>query len=245
MGGILIHDSFADFLPLAPAPTNFFMTIRDIAFWVRSARADARLERFRHQHGAESAFDQLYAGMKDPFGAELSQYRYQQRKYDNLLSMLPQRRYWNVLDIGCGLGAFTRKLAPFAEHILGTDISAEAIGQARKLSADCENVAYLQEDILHTPQQEHAFDLIILADTLYYVEPLTAIGLQSIARNISSRLTRDGLILIVNHYFFGVDRASRRTRDIHDVFRSAPTLDCVAEYRRAFFLATLLRRLAT
>jgi SAM-dependent methyltransferase len=227
---------------LAGAPVNFFMTIRDIAFWIRSARADSRLDRLRHERGTASAFDELYAGINDPFGAELPQYRYQQRKYNSLLSMLPQRPYRNVLDIGCGLGAFTRKLAPFAEHILGTDISAEAIGQAQALSAGHPNVSYSQEDVLDNPRADATFDLIILADTLYYIDPLTDVGLKSIARNISSMLTPAGLLLVVNHYFFGIDTASRGTREIHDAFRSAPTLDCVAEYRRAFFLATLLRR---
>jgi len=42
--------------------------------------------------------------------------------------------------------------------------------------------------------------------------------------------------------FFGIDKASRGTREIHDAFRWAPTLACAAEHRRAFFLATLLRR---
>lgn len=226
---------------LAPAPTNFFMTIRDIAFWMRSSRADARLNEFRQDQNAGAAFDQLYANIQDPFGAELPQYRYQQRKYDSLLSMLPRRSYRNVLDVGCGLGAFVRKLAPFAEHVLGTDISAEAIAQASRLSAGHPNVAYSQRDMLHSPE-EPAFDLVVVADTLYYLEPRTPAGLQSIAQTLASKLTPGGLLLIVNHYFFGIDRASRDTREIHDVFRSTPTLDCVAEYRRAFFLATLLRR---
>jgi SAM-dependent methyltransferase len=230
---------------LAPPPTNFFMTVRDIAFWMRSARADARLDRFRQEHATESAFDRLYAGVQDPFGVELPQYRYQQRKYNSLLSMLPQRRYRKVLDIGCGLGAFTRMLAPFAEQVLGTDISAEAIKQARELSVDHPNVTYAQRDMLGSSQQESAFDLIIIADTLYYVDPRTPVGLKSIARNISSKVAPGGLVLIVNHYFFGVDMASRDTRDIHDAFRWAPTLECVAEYRRAFFLATLLQRSAS
>lgn len=228
--------------PLAVAPINFFMTIRDIAFWVRSARADSRLDRLRRQRGSAAAFDQLYAATSDPFGAELPQYRYQQRKYDSLLSMLPQRRYQNVLDIGCGLGAFTRKLAPFAKHILGTDISAEAIGQAWELSAGHPNASYLQADMLDEHQPAAAFDLIILADTLYYVDPLTTARLQCIARDISSRLAPGGLLLLVNHYFFGIDPASRATREIHDAFRNASSLESVAEHRRAFFLATLLRR---
>lgn len=240
----MTHENFGDSLPLASAPMNFFMTIRDIAFWIRSARADSRLNGLRHERGTASAFDELYAGTNDPFGAELPQYRYQQRKYNSLLSMLPQRPYRNVLDIGCGLGAFTRKLAPFAEHVLGTDISAEAIGQAQTLSAGHPNVSYSQEDMLDKPRHEACFDLIILADTLYYIDPLTEVALKSIARNIASKLTPAGLLLVVNHYFFGIDTASRGTREIHDAFRWAPTLTCVAEYRRAFFLATLLRRSA-
>jgi hypothetical protein len=68
--------------------------------------------------------------------------------------------------------------------------------------------------------------------------------LKTLAGTIASKLTPGGLVLIVNHYFFGVDLASRDTREIHDAFRWAPSLDCIAEFRRAFFLATLLRRAA-
>jgi predicted TPR repeat methyltransferase len=227
---------------LAPAPTNFFMTIRDIAFWIRSARADARLDRFRQDPARGSAFDQLYADTDDPFGAELTQYRYQQRKYNSLLSMLPQRRYSKVLDIGCGRGAFVRKLAPFAEHVLGTDISAEAITQARKLSGGHPNVAYAQQDMMDSSQQDAAFDLIVVADTIYYLGLRSPAGLKAMVSAISSKLAPQGLLLIVNHYFFGIDRASKDTREIHDAFRCAPTLECIAEYRRAFYLATLLQR---
>jgi SAM-dependent methyltransferase len=238
----LTRNNSKDSSPLATPPLNFFMTIRDIAFWIRSARADSRLNRLRHGRGAASAFDQLYAGRNDPFGAELPQYRYQQRKYASLLSMLPQRPYRNVLDVGCGLGTFTRKLAPFAEHILGTDISAEAIGQARRLSAGHPNIAYSQQDVLDNSHQEASFDLIVLADTLYYIEPLTDVGLKSIAGNLSTKLAPGGLLLLVNHYFFGIDLPSRGSREIHEAFRWAAQLERVAEYRRAFFLATLLRR---
>ena len=229
---------------LAPAPTNFFMTIRDVAYWIRSARADARLERFRQEGQAGSPFDHLYADTHDPFGVELPQYRYQQRKYDCLLSMLPQRRYRNILDIGCGLGTFTRKLAPFGEQVLGSDISGEAISQATKLSVSHPNVTYVQRDMLDAAPVESAFDLIVIADTLYYMHSRTPAALKTLARTIASTLTPGGLVLIANHYFFGVDPASRETREIHDAFRWASSLDCIAEFRRAFFLATLLRRAA-
>lgn len=240
----MTRNNFKDFRPLARAPTNFFMTLGDIAFWIRSARADARLNRLRREHGNAAAFDALYEGMNDPFGAELSQYRYQQRKYDSLLSMLPRRPYGRVLDIGCGLGPLTRKLAPFAGHILGTDISAIAIEQARSLSKAHSNIVYSQQDMLDETSREPPFDLIVLADTLYYLDRLTGTRLNSIIQNVASKLTPGGLLLLVNHYFFGIDKASRGTREIHDAFRGSPSLDCAAEHRRAFFLATLLRRSA-
>lgn len=238
----MTQDSFKTFLPLANAPADFFMTLRDIAFWIRSARADSRIQRLRHARGAAAAFDKLYEETNDPFGAEMPQYRYQQRKYDCLLSMLPRQPYQRVLDIGCGLGSLTRKLAPFVEQVLGTDISAAAIDQARRLSAAHANIVYSQENMLDETRGEPGFDLIVLADTLYYIEPLTETGLKTIALNVSSKLAPGGLLLVVDHYFFGVDKASRRTREIHDAFRWSPSLVCAAEHRRAFFLATLLRR---
>jgi SAM-dependent methyltransferase len=238
----MTHDHLGKFLPLAKAPINFFMTVRDIAFWFRSARADSRLDALRLSLGSAAAFDELYAGVNDPFGAELPQYRYQRRKYDSLLSMLPQQPYPRVLDIGCGLGSLTRKLAPFAQHTLGSDISAAAIEQARKLSKAHPNIVYAQRDMLDEETQESPFDLIVLADTLYYIDPLTPARLKSIARNLCTKLAPGGLLLLVNHYFFGIDKASRGTRAIHDSFQSSPGFGHVAEYRRAFFLATLLRR---
>jgi SAM-dependent methyltransferase len=215
------------------------MTVRDIAFWIRSARADSRLNRLRDEFGAASAFDHLYSSQNDPFGADLPQYRYQRRKYDSLLSMLPRRPYRNALDIGCGRGALTRKLAPFTMHILGMDVSIEAINQARTLSSDHPNVTYAQGDLIDGSLSEASFDLIVLADTLYYIQPLTDERLKLIAKSLAAKLAPGGLLLLVNHYFSGLDRASRATREIHEAFRWSADLHRVAEYRRAFFLATL------
>jgi SAM-dependent methyltransferase len=248
-GSFMISDRQANFrddprsdLRLAPAPRTFFMTMRDIAFWIRSARADARLNGCLRDVGSAQAFDRLYESVRDPFGTELPQYRYQRRKYDSLLSMLPRRRYRQVLDIGCGRGAFTRKLAPFADRVIGADVSAEAVRQAQNLSAGFDNLNFVQLDVLDGCDEAPSFDLIILADILYYVDPLTDAQLKRITNTIASKLTPGGLILVVNHFFFGVDAASRRTREIHDSFRWAPILECIAEHRRPFFLATLLSR---
>jgi hypothetical protein len=96
--------------------------------------------------------------------------------------------------------------------------------------------------MLDESTQESTFDPSVLADTLYYIEPLTPARLKSIARALCIKLNTGGLLLLVNHYFFGIDKASRGTREIHDSCQSAPGFIHVAEYRRAFFLTTLLRR---
>lgn len=227
---------------LAGAPAGFFMTVRDIGLWVRSAKADARLRRLRAGRGAAAAFDQLYRAAGDPYGTELPRYRYQRRKYEGLLSLLPRRRYRRALDLGCGLGSFTRKLAPFVDEILGVDISAEAVARARALSSGHPNVRYSRQDILGMAAPRSGFDLVVLADTLYYVEPLSAATLRAVAGRVSGLLAPGGLLLLADHYFFGFDAASRGTRAIHDAFRRAPALARLAEHRRAFYLATLLTK---
>jgi len=124
----------------------------------------------------------------------------------------------------------------------GTDISAEALRLARELSTKYPNITYAQQDMLVDSGREAHFDLIVLADTLYYIEPLTDARLKAVADSLSTTLAPGGLLLLVNHYFFGMDVSSKGTRQIHDAFRWATRLERVAEYRRAFFLATVFAR---
>jgi SAM-dependent methyltransferase len=226
-------------LTLGKAPTRFFMTLRDIAFWVRSARADANLARFRASHDAGPAFDRLYGATHDPFGATLPQFRYQRQKYETLISMLPFRQYRQVLDIGSGLGVFARCLAPHAEHVLGIDISEEAVRGARLLSREHANIEYRQADLASFVGEAARYDLIVLADTLYYMTPLTDALVDGIARQMADLLAPGGLLMLVNHFFFAIDPPSRMTRRIHDRFIAAPALALKSERRRAFYLASI------
>jgi hypothetical protein len=110
------------------------------------------------------------------------------------------------------------------------------------LSKEQPNIRYSAAPMLEAHDIEQRFDLIVLADTLYYAEAPSAERFKTISHNIGSRLVPGGLLLLVNHYFFGIDSASRTTRMTHNIFRANPELTCVAEHRRAFFLATLLQR---
>jgi SAM-dependent methyltransferase len=226
---------------LAEEPHDFFMTLRDIAFWIRSARADAAWERLRATATPGQAFDQLYAASADPFGAALPQFRYQRRKYRALLSMLPNHPYDAVLDVGCGIGAFSRALAPHAGHVLGIDVSANAIARARAVSADYANLRFEEGDVTTLRGGAARYDLVVLADVVYYLDPLSDALVTSLAADLASLLAPGGLLLLVNHFFFGLDRPSRTTRHIHDLFRASPQLSPLAEHRRAFYLSTILQ----
>jgi SAM-dependent methyltransferase len=228
---------------LRSEPKKFFMSLRDISFWIQSARTDAALEKLQAVHGPEGAFDLLYSRKSDPFGSGLSCYRYQKLKYEKLISFLPKRNYSSVLDVGCGLGPFTRELSPHAGRVLGVDLSEAAVNQARDSSRANPNVRFERRDIQQIGKIGEKFDLITVLDVLYYLPNLSDEVLKSVAAQIETLLAPGGLVLLVNHFFFHVDSASRQTRRIHDSFRRNSSLQIVSENKRAFFLASLYTRL--
>jgi len=227
----------------APPRRQFFMTLRDIGMWVRSARADAALAQHVAGHDVPYAFEKLYLADPDPYGAVDPRYRYQARKYEMLLSFLPARPYRHMLELGCGIGAFCRALAPYAETVTGVDIAATAVQHATDLSRIHSNVAFALADVRTFDAAGRQYDLIVIADVLYYALPLDdRPALEAIALRVAACLAPGGLVMLADHYFFGLDAASRRTRAIHEIFRQASMLHRRAEHRRCFYLATLLEQ---
>ena len=224
-----------------------FRSVRDIGLFLTSARSDARLVALRQQAGAPgAAFDRLYADAprNDPWAATLPQYQYQRRKYEALVHLLPKQSYRRALDLGCGLGLFTERLARCAEQVVGIDISSVAIDCAAGRNRALTNVQMRQGDIMQLGAElDRSFDLVVVADTIYYLPPpIQDQLLKTLAQRISALLTPGGDLLLVNHYFPMPNAQTRLTRRIHRAFQWSPTLTLVAEYRRAFYLASVLRQ---
>jgi SAM-dependent methyltransferase len=231
-------------LTLLP-PRQFFMCGADLAFWLRSARADARLARLRSQYGTQEAFDRLYTQTADPWGYLVPAFRYQRLKYAKLLALLPARCYARGLDIGCGLGLFTRMLAPYVEEMVGIELSQVAVEQAARLSPDLPQVHFAQGSLLELGACDLGlFDLVVLADTVYYVSPLPPETLTCLVTQIEKLLRPGGIVLLANHYFFDLDPQSRHVRHIHAAFAEHGGLRLVEEQRHPFFLASLLEKRA-
>jgi len=222
-----------------------FRTLRDIGLFLRSARSDARLATLRKGSMAcAAAFDRLYtdAPQNDPWASSAAKYQYQRRKYDSIIRLLPQRQYRRALDLGCGLGLLTERLAKLAQQVVGIDVSAVAIQCAATRTRALQNVQVRQGDVTQLdPALDGTFDLVVVADTLYYLPaPIRNVLLKSLAARIARLLTPDGVLVIVNHYFPMPNAETKLTLRIHRAFEWSPALTLFAEYKRNFFLVSLL-----
>lgn len=221
----------------------FFMSLRDIGFWLRSAKADAALERYKAGRNAAEAFDLLYQDSIDPWGFDLPQYRYQKRKYDTLVTLLPDRRFAETLDLGCGIGFMTERLAAVSDRVLGLDVSQVAISAARKRFAGQSRISFEQADVTNLPGSlDGRFDLVVVADVLYYLQPMSDGILKQIASRVAGLLRPGGVCLLANHFFFDVDPDSKLSRRIHQAFAWSSGFNSISEHRRPFYLVTLLER---
>jgi SAM-dependent methyltransferase len=212
----------------------------DVGLFLKSARTDAAIQRQRDTEGPRAAFESAYADSADPWGSASPRYRYQGLKYDKLIALLPQGRIARALDLGCGLGLLSQKLARRADHVLGLDLATAAVEQARGHGAAFANLQFEQGDILDlSPSLDGQFDLVVVADVLYYLAPLDDLVLSALALRIASLLRPGGICLLANHFFFAADPDSKASRNIHRAFSASPGFAVMSEHRRAFFLATL------
>ena len=95
-----------------------------------------------------------------------------QREKNILLRLGDNQRLGHVLSLGCGDGHFELLLAPFAEKIIGLDISPEAIESARKSANDLgiKNVEFHLQPI-EKIYEEEKFDVIVCLAFLHHVLP--------------------------------------------------------------------------
>jgi 2-polyprenyl-3-methyl-5-hydroxy-6-metoxy-1,4-benzoquinol methylase len=114
--------------------------------------------------------------------------------HDCLLGALPVdcRR---VLDVGCGLGTFARRLARVVEHVDALDRDRDVLAQAEQLSRDLPNVRFVAADFL-TWHPEGTYDAVSMVAVLHHL-PFRAALIKGAA------LVRPGGVLLV----LGLDRS--------------------------------------
>ena len=90
-------------------------------------------------------------------------------RYDSfLLSLVPVDAV-SVLDVGCGLGRLTAKLAIHNREVTGVDLSPEMIARAQKEGRGARRLTFLCEDFLERNFAARQFDCVISAAALHHM----------------------------------------------------------------------------
>ncbi|MBI3850091.1 MAG: class I SAM-dependent methyltransferase [Verrucomicrobia bacterium] len=71
------------------------------------------------------------------------------------------------IDLGCGTGAFTRRLNKFGLRLTGVDISPGCIGWAKKSST---NEDYVVGDLMNTTFEDNYADIIVYSGVLHHID---------------------------------------------------------------------------
>ena len=114
---------------------------------------------------ARTFFDTLWT-QGDPWAFETS--AFEAAKYERQIDMIGDRRYPRALEIGCGAGVFTRRLASIADEVLAIDVSsaAIAIAESRRTPGIRFRVANVME---FDPAADAPWDLVVMSETIYYL----------------------------------------------------------------------------
>ena len=104
----------------------------------------------------------------------------------------------NVLDVGCGAGWLSRRLAKLvpAGRVVGMDISDEMIRHARRSSVDFDNLLFVRGEVAQIPWQPNFFSHVISVESSYYWRDPAA-GIRDIFR-----VLREGgsAWMVINYY---------------------------------------------
>lgn len=107
----------------------------------------------------------LFSMYKRPQATELDQY-----EKAEIISYLPDLKSKKILDLGSGIGRFTRHFASQADHLTSTDFMPQFVEKNRQNHADLTNITYLCSDAMSLDFQESSFDFIFLNWLLMYLE---------------------------------------------------------------------------
>ena len=182
--------------------------------------------------------DALFRGHPDPWGHQTVDHEV--RKYDRTLAVLPDRVYRRGLEVGCGVGVMTARLADRCERLLAIDQSAEALRHARARTRHQANVRIEQRRV---PADYPAgdFDLTVVSEVGYY---LSGEELAGLVEAVAAHLEPGGILLLV-HFLPRLPYLALSGDDVHHAFLDrAPRLGMrlLSGERNANYRIELLER---
>jgi 2-polyprenyl-3-methyl-5-hydroxy-6-metoxy-1,4-benzoquinol methylase len=138
-------------------------------------------------------FERLYLEKFDPWQMRSSAYELQ--KYERILDRILETRRGSerVIEVGCSVGTFTRRLAEHFAEVVAVDFSDEAVARASDYCRDIGNIRFIRSD-LQSLNLDARFDVILCAEILYYIAKRHA---ATICEQLQRLLAPNGMIAIV------------------------------------------------
>ncbi|WP_339849139.1 methyltransferase domain-containing protein [uncultured Dokdonia sp.] len=93
---------------------------------------------------------------------------------EDLISAHPEKKKWNVVDVGCGDGEVLRHIAKHFKNsaidisFYGVDINDKSIDSAREKSKDFDNLSFSRQNILTIDDTTFECDVIICTLTMHH-----------------------------------------------------------------------------
>ena len=136
--------------------------------------------------------DRQFGRHPDPFNYEGSQY---ERMRFEVMEEAVGGGFQKALEAGCAEGHFTQRLARHVQELTCLDISEIALERAKKCAP---NARFILADLLSwEPPPKERYDLIVLADVLYYLDrPIVAAEFNLLFGRIASWLNAGGRIVL-------------------------------------------------
>jgi SAM-dependent methyltransferase len=116
----------------------------------------------------------------------------QNSHYHNFLLCHLGERCQAALEIGCGKGEFSRRLAETSERVLALDLSPEMIRIARAQSTECSNIDFQIADVMSYDLPAEGFDCIASIATLHHLP------LREVVLKMKAALRPGGVLLILD-----------------------------------------------
>jgi nodulation protein S (NodS) len=171
----------------------------------------------------DSYFDSMYEASADPW--QLRDRWYEQRKFAITMALLPHPRYRHAFEPGCSVGVLTEQLTGRCDHVTATDVAAAALDAAReRLPSD--TVTLLRRS-LDEPWPATDFDLIVLSEVGYYLQPA---ALREMLDREVPRLTNPATI-VAAHWRHSVADYPMSGDQTNGVIAATPGLHRIGGYR--------------
>jgi len=123
----------------------------------------------------------------------MSRWNHNTHYHGFVLSAIPSNCQ-RALDVGCGRGALTQKLAAHCEEVIGVATDAGCIAHTTTAIDVPRNITFLNGDVLTHPLQLNSFDFLVAVATLHHLP------LRMALQRFSDLLRPGGVLAIVGLY---------------------------------------------